>query len=104
MDDDTCFGLKPWGGLSAIGNQEYSSVLAKNSPLVEVRDSFFIALLLVLCCTIHTHVWSMARRIFGLTYGMCHLCCDLQWSGVTLPDFIDFWDIVREFQHDKCRN
>lgn len=79
MDDDTCFGLMLFGGwgLSEIGNQEYSSVLATNSPLVEVRDSFFIALLFVLCCSIHAHVWSMARRIFGLTYGMCHLCCDL---------------------------
>lgn len=86
--------------LSEIGNQEYSSVLAKNSPLVEVRDSFFIALLFVLCCSIHAHVvngkkdlWSHIRNVPSV--------CDLQWSGVTLPDFIDFWDIVREFPDDK---
>lgn len=102
MGDDTCFGLMLfWGGSSEIGNQEYSSVVAKNSPLVEVRDSFFIALLFVLCGSTHAHVWSMARRISGLTFGMCPLCCDLQWSGVTLPGFIDFWDIVREFPDKK---
>lgn len=75
--------------------------MAKNIPLVEVNDSFFIALLFALCCTMHTHVWSLTRRIFGLTSGMFSLYCDLQWLGVTLPDSIDFRDIVRDLQHDK---
>lgn len=73
MDDDTCFGLMLLGWeLSEIGNQEYSSVLAKNSPLVEVRDSFLIALLFVLCCSIHAHgPWQVGSLVSHMEHAIC---------------------------------